>query len=155
VLPLSSLLSVLLDLTVGVGLVAVAMVSYGVTPSWRVAALPLWLGLMLALGLGLGLFASALTVRYRDVQHVLPVLVQLGFYATPVAYSATVVPEHFRTWLLLNPLAPLMEAVRWSIFGDGALPAPFLAGATLLTLVLLWGGAVFFRSAERAFADVI
>lgn len=155
VLPLSTLLSVILDLVVGLGLVLVGMALYGVVPTWRLLTLPLWLGLLLALALALGLFASALTVRYRDVQHVLPVLVQLGFYATPVAYSATVVPERFRDLFLMNPPAPFLEAVRWSALGQGQLPMGHLAFAAVLTLTALWAGALFFRNAERAFADVI
>jgi lipopolysaccharide transport system permease protein len=155
VLPFSTVLSVVLDLLVGVGLVMAAMALYGVAPSWRIAALPVWLSLLVALGLGLGLFASALTVRFRDVAQVLPVLIQLAFYASPVAYAVTAVPERYRAMVLLNPVAPLLEAVRWSVFGKDALPGGSLAFAGVLTLLTFWAGALFFRHAERAFADVI
>jgi lipopolysaccharide transport system permease protein len=155
VLPLSVLLSVVVDLLVGLGLVLTVMAAYDIAPSWRIVVLPVLLGLLLSLALGLGLFASALTVRYRDVQHVLPVLVQLAFYATPVAYTVAVVPERLRTIFLLNPVAPLLEAVRWSILAQGPLPYGHLAYAALLALATLWAGALFFRHAERGFADVI
>jgi lipopolysaccharide transport system permease protein len=155
VLPISALLSVGVDLAVGLSLATAAMVSYGVMPSWRLLTLPLWLFLTLALALGVGFFASALAVRYRDMNHVLPVLIQLGFYATPVAYSVEVVPERYRAVFLLNPIAPLMEATRWSLLGQGTMSTGHLLYAALFSGVALGAGALFFRRAERSFADVI
>jgi lipopolysaccharide transport system permease protein len=144
-----------LDLLVGLALIALSMLAFDIAPSWRLLTLPLWLLLLLAIATGCGLFAAALSVTYRDVQHVLPVFVQLTFYATPVAYSADVVPEHLRPLFLANPLASLFEAVRWSLVGTESLPLPQLIVVTLVGPVVLSAGAVYFRHAERAFADII
>jgi lipopolysaccharide transport system permease protein len=155
VLPLSTLLAVLLDLLVGLALIALSMLAFGIAPSWRLLTLPLWLLLLLAIATGCGLLAAALSVTYRDVQHVLPVFVQLAFYATPVAYPAAVVPEQFRQLFLANPLASLFEAIRWSIVGSEALPVAHLLAVGVVGPAALWIGAAYFRHAERAFADLI
>jgi lipopolysaccharide transport system permease protein len=154
VLPLSTVPSVLLDLAVGAGLVAGAMVVYHVPVTWRLLTLPLWLGGLASLALALGLLL-ALSVRYRDVQHVLPVLMQLGFYATPAAYSATAIPERFRGIYMLNPAAPTLEAVRWSVMQHGLMSEWYLVYAMLVSVGLLWASALVFRGMERSFADVI
>jgi homopolymeric O-antigen transport system permease protein len=155
-LPLSTLYSIGLDLAVGLALVMAVMAVHGFLPSWRFLTLPLWIGLLLMLATGLGLFAAALTVNYRDVQHVLPVMLQVAFYATPVAYPAQAVPMPYRDWMLqLNPVATLLDASRWALFGEGALTGADALSAAVWSGGALLGGAIYFRRAERGFADVI
>jgi homopolymeric O-antigen transport system permease protein len=155
-LPLSTLLSIGLDLAVGLTLVVAVMAVQGFLPAWRLLTLPLWIALLLMLATGLGLFAAALTVNYRDVQHVLPVVIQVAFYATPVAYPAQALPMPYREWILrLNPVATLLEASRWALFGQGALTGAEVFAAAAWSGTALLAGAVYFRRAERGFADVI
>jgi len=113
---------------------------------------------VLALAAGAGLFAAALTVRYRDVQYLLPVLVQMVLYASPVAYSLSVL-DHAHPMLrwayLLNPLTGVLEAFRWSLLGLGRLNGAAVAYSAAVAAATLVGGVVSFRRMERDFADVI
>jgi lipopolysaccharide transport system permease protein len=94
-------------------------------------------------------------VRYRDVQHILPVALQLLLYASPVAYAASNVPERFQSLYYLNPVATALDGLRWSLLGTSQPPMAAVAYATLVTLVLLALGTWAFRRMERSFADVI
>jgi lipopolysaccharide transport system permease protein len=112
--------------------------------------------LLLMVALGIGIWAAALTVSYRDVQHVMPVLIQFGLFASPVAYSVLAVPEKWRTWYYLNPLAALLDAFRWSILGKTHTPDWWaVIYAASVAVVLLAAGALMFKRMERRFADVI
>src|SRR5258706_5557771 len=121
ILPLSTVLATLLDFAVSLVLLAVLMGAYHVAPDWAILTLPLWLALVVVLGVGLGLYAAALMVRYRDLQYVIPVLVQMILYASPVAYPLAAVPPELRRWFYLNPLTGLLEGFRWSLLGRGAI----------------------------------
>ena len=155
VLPLSTVLSALLDFAVAFAVMLVLLVVYRVEPGVRIALLPLWLLLLVALGVGLGLFAGALMVSYRDVQHALPVLVQFLLYATPAGYAVSAVPEGLRAVYYLNPLAGTLEAFRWSLLGAGTLPAAAVAYAAVVAALALLLGATSFMAMQRRFADVI
>lgn len=155
ILPLSTAFSTFIDFGVALAMMAVLMAAYGVTPGLGLLLLPVWLLLMLLLALGVGLYASALMVSYRDVQYVLPVVVQLALYASPVAYAVSAVPENLRGWYLLNPLAVLLEGFRWSLLGRGELNAGLVAYAAVMAVAVFVAGAFVFRRMERRFADVI
>jgi lipopolysaccharide transport system permease protein len=117
---------------------------------------PVWVALVAALALGAGLVAAALTVSYRDVQYILPVFTQMLLYASPVAYAASKVPGEWRWAYYLNPLAPLLEAFRWSLLGTPT-PPPwgYVAYAAAVSAGALVWGAFAFKRMERRFADVI
>ncbi len=154
-LPLSTVLSTLLDVVVSLVLTGVLMAVYGVAPGPALLLLPAWLLLVVALGLGVGLGAGALMVRYRDVQYVLPVAVQFLLFASPVAYSLAAVPSSAKLIFELNPLTGLLEGFRWSLI-DTNVPSLALAGyATLASLLVLIVGLAMFNRMERQFADVI
>jgi lipopolysaccharide transport system permease protein len=155
ILPLSTVLSTLLDFAVGLAFLVVLWLVYGVSPGPRVLLLPVWMLLMQCLALGIGFYASALTVRFRDVQHALPVLTQFVLYASPVAYATSVVPESVRTFYLLNPLTGLLEAFRWSLVGNTTLDLRHIGYSAVVSLVVFVWGAIAFRRMERQFADVI
>jgi lipopolysaccharide transport system permease protein len=155
VLPLSTVLSALLDFAVAFAVMLVLLVVYRVNPGLRLALLPLWLLLLVSLGVGLGLFAGALMVSYRDVQHALPVLVQFLLYATPVGYAVAAVPENLRAVYYLNPLAGALEAFRWSLLGVGTLSVAALAWSAVAAALALAWGATSFMALQRRFADVI
>jgi lipopolysaccharide transport system permease protein len=155
VLPLSTVPSALLDFAVALALLAVLMPVYRVRPGLPLLSLPLWLGLVLLLGAGLGLVTAALTVRYRDVQYVLPVLMQLLLYASPVAYSVARVPARLRAVYFLNPLSGLLEAFRWSLLGGAPPPWGYVTYAAAFSVAALAAGLWWIGNTERSFADVI
>jgi lipopolysaccharide transport system permease protein len=157
ILPLSTLFATLIDFGVGLAIMAALMLMYGLAPGWGVLLLPVWLALILLLASGVGLAAAALMVRYRDVAYVMPVLVSLLTYASPVGYSISAVPAGaLPAYLLLNPLASLLSAFRWSLLGNGALPEwGYILYAAVVAVLFFVGGALMFRKMERTFADVI
>jgi lipopolysaccharide transport system permease protein len=155
ILPLSTVLSTLLDFAVGLAFLVVLWLVYDVTPGPALLLLPLWLVLLQMLALGLGFYAAALTVRFRDVQHALPVLTQFVLYASPVAYAASVVPDSVRPFYMLNPLTGLLEAFRWSLVGSATLDLRHVAYAAVVSIAVFVWGAIAFRRMERQFADVI
>jgi lipopolysaccharide transport system permease protein len=155
ILPLSTVYSTLVDFAIALGLMSVLMAVYGVVPGAQLLLMPFCLLTILAFAMGVGLLACGLTVRYRDVQYILPVALQFMLYASPVGYSVSAVPENLRQIYMLNPLAPLLEAFRWTLLGTGELDARHLAYAAFVACALLTAGAFAFRRMERTFADVI
>lgn len=155
VLPLSTVLSTLVDFAIAAVLLPPMFFLSDIHPGAGLALMPLWLLLLIALAFGLGLWLSALMVAYRDVKYALPVLLTFLLYATPIAYPASFIPPTLRTYFLINPLAPLIEGMRWSLFGHGTLLWGNLAYAAAFTLVALCWGAFVFSRMERRFADVI
>jgi lipopolysaccharide transport system permease protein len=154
-LPVSALISSLLDFAVALALMAVmlAVARIGVGP--RVLLLPVWIVILLALGLGCGLIGGALSVRYRDVPYITPVIILLLTYASPVAYGMAAVPEHLRRWLWLNPMAGPVEACRWSLLGAGILNGEALTYSAVAGVMFLAVGAWVFKRLDAGFADVI
>jgi len=159
ILPLSMMFSTLIDFGVGLALLPVLMLIAHITPGLSLLTLPLWLALLLMLALGVGMFTSALAVTYRDVQYVIPVLMQFFLYASPVAYMLSFalgkIPPAFRPFYFLNPMAGLLEAFRWSLLGHAALPVVPVAYAAAVSVLAFLGGAYAFKKMERKFADVI
>ena len=128
---------------------------YGIVPGWRVVTLPVLLMLAVVAALAVGLWLAALHVRYRDVGHVLPLVVQLWMFASPVAYPARLVPEGWRAVYALNPMVGVIEGFRWALLGGPAPDVRTLALGMSVMAVVLIAGAVFFRRMERTFADVL
>jgi lipopolysaccharide transport system permease protein len=157
ILPLSSVVSALVDSVFSLGLMFVMMAIYRVWPGWGIVLLPVWLLILVVLSLGLGLMAASMMVRYRDVAHIIPVALQLGLYISPVAWSMTNpnLSEKFRWILRLNPLSSLLEAFRWSLFGRAAPPLAAIAYSIVVAAAVLWMGMMVFKQQERSFADVI
>ncbi|GAA1988058.1 ABC transporter permease [Isoptericola halotolerans] len=156
--PLSSSLGVLLDYAVALALGALLLVVYGVNPGWAVLLLPVWTLLLLLFALGIGIAASAVQVKYRDVGYVMPWLLQMGLYATPVAYSVEATQDlpPAAQWLFqANPLTWFLEAYRWSLLGQQVPPTWQIVGMVVSSLLVLLGGILVFQRYERQFADVI
>lgn len=154
-LPVAASLSSLLDAAIGlVVAVVIALWTMGGVPL-TVAAAPVFIMLAGLLGAGLGIAGAALAVSYRDVQHVLPVFVQLTLFASPVAYPVSAVPAEFRSLYLLNPLAGLIDGLRWSLLGGvpGAWSGVLYAAVTAVACFA--AGVYCFRLLDRGFADVI
>ena len=159
-LPLSSVLSSLVDFVVGLGMLILLLIIYRIPPTIAMLTLPLWMAFILMLSLGAGLFFSAIMVTYRDVQYVLPVAVSFLTLASPVAYSVAFVasrtPDGYEfLYFLLNPLASLLEAMRWSLVGSNDILWPYVAFSAILAIVVFLSGAFSFCQMEEKFADVI
>ncbi len=155
VLPLSTILSTFVDFAITAALLPIMFALTGIRPGLSLLLLPLWLLLLIGLAFGLGLWLSAWMVTYRDVKYALPVLLTFLMYASPIAYPASAIPPALRTYFLINPLAPLIEGMRWSLFDRGTLLWGNIAySAVFMVLALGWGAFVFSRL-ERRFADVI
>lgn len=155
-LPLSSTLVSLCDFCSSIVVLLAMMVWFGVFPSASTLFLPLFLVLIIAPAIGLGLLLSALNVKYRDFRYVVPFLLQCGLYVSPIGFSSTIVPEHWRMLFYLNPLATAIDGFRWSLLGAGQLPTTAaMLLSSLVALLLLGFGILFFRRTEKYFADII
>lgn len=155
VLPISALFSSIVDFLVGTGSLLILLAFQGALPGPALLTIPLWVLLLFAMGLGLGTVAAALSVRFRDIQHALPVFMQLLFYASPVAYATSVVPEQIRRWFVLNPLTGMLDGFRWAVLGTTPPSAASVGIAVAGTVLALVAGAVVFARFERQLADVI
>jgi lipopolysaccharide transport system permease protein len=156
ILPASSIIASLLDFAIGAVILLVVLFATGNAPSLAMLVLvPLLMLALQVLALGLGLFAAALTVRYRDVQYVLPFLIQLLLYASPVAYGVAAVPERLRRFYLLNPVAPLLDALRAALLGRGEIHWKAVGVSSGVAIALLVAGGFFFLRQDRKYADVI
>lgn len=154
-IPLGSTFSALIDLAVALAVLAVLMGIYGISPTWRILTLPLWIALAAAIATGVSLWLSALNVRYRDFVHAMPFLLQVWMLASPVAYGATIVPERWRLLYGLNPAVAFLEGARWAVLGSSSITAGIVVVAALFAFVVFVGGAFFFRRVERSFADTV
>jgi lipopolysaccharide transport system permease protein len=155
ILPLASVLGGLLDFVIAFGLLVVMMVWYGIVPGMSVVLMPLFLLLAIATALGAGLWLSAMNALYRDVRYVVPFLVQIWMFASPVVYPSTLVPERWRWLYGLNPMAGVIEGFRWSLTGHGQPPDSLLYVSSCAVLVMLFGGIIYFQKMETTIADVV
>jgi lipopolysaccharide transport system permease protein len=155
ILPLSTSPSVLVDFAVAAGMMTVLMCLYGAGPGWGILLLPVLMTLLLMLALGIGLCTAALAVSYRDVQYIVPVIIQILLYASPIAYSVSAVPERLRAVYQLNPLSAPLEAFRASLLHTSWPSASSLASAAVISALVFLLGLYSFKRMERQFADVI
>jgi lipopolysaccharide transport system permease protein len=153
VIPIASVLSGLLDFALAFALLIGMGIYFGVLPTLNVIWLPLFLLLGLATALGTGLWLSALNVEFRDVRYVVPFLVQVWLFATPVAYPSSLVPEPWHTIYGLNPMAGVVEGFRWALLGTPTPPGLLLGVSAAAAMALLISGAFYFRRMEKTFAD--
>lgn len=154
IIPVATVAAGLLDFLIAFGFLIILMIYYGVGFSINLLMIPVLTVLTALLAIGVGMYTSAVNVKYRDVGQILPFLVQLWMFATPIIYPASLIPEKYRWILAINPLAGLIEGYRASFFGR-----PFdwlsLAISALITFGILFYAAYSFRKLERGFADVI
>jgi lipopolysaccharide transport system permease protein len=155
VLPLSTLASTLLTTVISFAVMVVILFAYGINITPQILLLPVWLALALVLAMGISLALTALSVSYRDVNYITPVLTSLLLYLSPVAYSLDAVPAKLRDFILLNPLSTIVEGTRWSVLGSGSLTGWAVVYTVVLTVGALVGGLAIFARLESSFADVI
>jgi len=155
VLPVSAVLSGLIDFAVAFSMLIALMLYYHVVPGSAVLLLPGFLLLAILTALGFGLWLSAFNAIYRDVRYVVPFLVQFWMFVSPVAYSSSLVPERWRWIYGLNPMAGVIEGFRWALTGHAAAPGPLFAASAGGVLLVLLGGLLYFRSIEGTIADIV
>jgi lipopolysaccharide transport system permease protein len=152
----SSTLSYLFDFALSFSILIAMMVYYGIYPNvahvWLVVPL---IVLALATAVGVGFWLAALNVRYRDVRFIVPFLINMWLFATPVVYPASSISGTARTIYSLNPMAGVVEGFRWALIDSGSLDVGSLLVSAAVALVVLVGGAYYFRRVERIFADVV
>ncbi len=155
VIPISAVAAGLVDFAVSFIVLLGLVLYYGIVPSWTIVTIPLFVLLAVLTALAVSLWLSALNVQYRDVQYMIPFLIQAWMYASPVAYSAGLVPTGpWRIIYGLNPLAGVIQGFRWALVG-GNPPNELMAISVMVVLLLLISGLYYFRRMERSFADVV
>jgi lipopolysaccharide transport system permease protein len=154
VAPAASVVSGLVDLLIGLGLVAGAMVIYSVAPGPQLVLFPVVLAAAAAVTFGVGIWLSALNVQYRDVRYASPFLLQVWLYASPVVFPSSLIEGGWRYVYALNPMVGVIDAVRWTLV-DGPALKPFHLVSFVTGLAIVATGLRYFRSTERTFADVI
>jgi lipopolysaccharide transport system permease protein len=155
VVPLSSAASFLLDFAIGMALLAVMMMYYAVTPSPTILLLPIFSAMAFLCPFAIGLWLSAVNVKYRDVRYVVPFLLQLLLFASPLGYSVADVHGWAKVAFAINPVTGIAEGFRWIVLGLPQPPLVFLISPTLGTAALLVTGLLYFRQSERKFADIV
>jgi len=154
-IPLAASISPAVDLAFSFLVLLALLAWFKIALTWSILAIPLYLGLAVMTALALGLWFSALNVRYRDVGNIIPFLIQVWMYASPVVYPVSMVPEKWRLLYSLNPMVGVIEGFRWAVIGKQSPDFMMTAVSATVVLVLAVGGIVYFKNMERTFADVI
>jgi homopolymeric O-antigen transport system permease protein len=155
VLPIATVAIVLVDFAIAMLALCAMMLFYGMVPTKMVWTLPAFVLLSVTMALGVGTWLSAINVRFRDIGHIVPFLLQTWMFATPIFYPIGLIPEQWRSLYALNPMVGVIEGFRWALFGSGPGPGPELIGSVVMAFVLLLSGMYFFRRVEQTFADVV
>jgi lipopolysaccharide transport system permease protein len=156
IVPAAAIVTAFTDFLVSFVILAALMAHYRFTPGWHLLLLPGFTLLALLASLGPGLWITALNVKYRDFRYVIPFVVQLGLYVSPVGFSSSVVPEKWRLLYHLNPMVGVIDGFRWCILGGGSpLYMPGFSLSLVVVAFFLWLGIRRFRKMERSFADMI
>ncbi len=155
VIPFSKALVGLIDFAISLVLLFLAMFYYKESLTWNLLFMPIFLFLILLISVGVGIWISALSLRYRDVQHIIPFFIQIGLYATPVAYSANEIPEKYQLiYHLLNPMAGIIEGFRWSLMAS-ELNLFYLFYSFILVLCIFISSIFYFMKIEKIMADIL
>jgi lipopolysaccharide transport system permease protein len=155
IVPMSVVLSGLLDFVIAFVVLIAMMLFYNIFPSQAILTLPLFLLLAVLTALGFGLWLAALDVQYRDVRYTIAFLTQFWLFISPVAYPSSMVPERWRLIYGLNPMAGVVEGFRWALLGKSEAPGPLLIISGMIVIVVFISGLFFFRRMEKTFADVV
>ena len=154
-IPVAPVLASTVDFSISFVVLLGLMAYYHVTPNHHVIWVPAFLLLALITALGVGLWLAAVNVLYRDVQYVIPFLIQFWMYATPIVYPSSKLPDWARPIYGLNPMAGVVEGFRWALMDVETGPGPLLIVSAFAAVALLVGGIFYFRRMERSFADVV
>ena len=154
-IPVATVLAGVVDFVLAFVVLLALMVFYRVVPTINIVWTPLLLALAFVTSLGVGLWMSALNVKYRDVRYIVPFLVQIWLFATPVAYPSSLLSEPWRTVYGLNPMVGVVEGFRWALLGANTAPGLMVLASAFASLLILVTGAYYFRHMEKTFADVV
>jgi lipopolysaccharide transport system permease protein len=156
VIPLATMVVALIDFLVSLVILAGLMLWYGVIPGWQILLLPVFVVLTLLAAIGPAMWLAAMIVKFRDFRFVVPFVIQVGLYVSPVGFSATLVPSGWQLLYSVNPLVGIIDGFRWCILGgQSPIYLPGFALSLVVTGVALWWGTRSFRRTERSFADLI
>lgn len=156
VIPTSAVIVSFVDFLISFVILVMLMMWYGYTPDWRIVSLPLFVVFAFVAAMGAGLWIAALNVEYRDFRYVVPFIVQIGLYISPVGFSSGIVPEKWRLLYSLNPMVAVIDGFRWAILrGEAPLYWPGFLLSLFLVAVIFVTGIWYFRKTEKRFADVI
>ncbi len=162
-IPLSSVLSGVVDFAIAFVVLLGMMIYYNMIPgsgyqvhiTHAIWLLPLFILLALITAFGVGLWLSALNVIYRDINYIIPFLTQFWLFITPIAYPSSLIPQKWRLLYALNPMTGVVEGFRWALLGTETTPGPMLAVSASIALIVLITGLFYFRRMERTFADKV
>ena len=155
VVPISSVISGILDFALSFIVLLGMALYYGIIPTFNIIWLPFLLLLALVTALGVGMWFSALNVQFRDVRYILPFMTQFWMFATPIVYPSSLLPEPWRTVYALNPMVGVVEGFRWALLGTQTAPGPIIIVSSFASIAILIGGAFYFRRMEKTFADLV
>jgi lipopolysaccharide transport system permease protein len=155
VMPISSVISGTVDFAFAFIVLIAMMLLYGIVPTLNIVWLPFLMLLALATALGGGLWLSAINVQYRDVRYVIPFLIQVWLFATPIAYPSSLLTEPWRTIYGLNPMVGVVEGFRWALLGTDTAPGTAVVVSSFMAGILLVSGTFYFRRMEKTFADIV
>jgi lipopolysaccharide transport system permease protein len=156
IIPASSAVVALVDFAISLVILLALMIWYGFPPTWRIVLLPAFVLLAVLASLGPSFLVTALNVKYRDFRYIIPFIVQLGLYVSPVGFSSALVPETWRFWYSLNPVVGVIDGFRWCVLGgDSRLDLSGFLLSLVVIALFLWLGIVYFRRTERTFADLV
>ena len=155
IIPVSSILSGLLDFVIAFAVFILMALYYGIYPTVSIILLPFLLLLGFTTALGVGLWLSALNVRFRDVRYIIPFLTQFWLFATPIAYPSSLLHDPWRIVYGINPMVGVVEGFRWALLGTETAPGAMIIVSSLVAVCLLVSGVFYFKRVEKYFADVI
>jgi lipopolysaccharide transport system permease protein len=155
IVPLTSILTPLVDFAIAFVILLLMMPFFGILPTLRALMVIPFMFMALLTSLSVSLWLSALNVRYRDIGHAIPFLVQIWMYMSPVIYSASLVPDAVRPFYALNPMTGVIEGFRWALLDTPAPDITMMGISLAIIILLLFGGLIYFNRTERTFADVI
>lgn len=154
-MPTGAVLAGLVDFVLAFAVLLGLMLFYGIRPTANACWVPLFLLLALITSLGVSFWLSAMNVQFRDVRYVVPFLVQVWMFLTPIAYPSSLLDEPWRTLYGVNPMAGVVEGFRWALLGTETAPGPTAVASSLVAMTLLVSGTFYFGRMERTFADVV
>jgi lipopolysaccharide transport system permease protein len=156
IVPVAAVMAAFADFLISFALLLVLMGWYRFPPSWQILLLPIFVAITFIASVGIGVWIAALNVKYRDFRYVVPFIVQLGLYVSPVGFSSNIIPEQWRLTYYLNPMVGAIDGFRWCLLGgESALYLPGFWLSIAIALLLLWVGIRQFRKMEESFADLI
>jgi len=154
-LPIATVLAGVIDFAVAFIVLLGIMLFYGLVPTVNIIWLPFFALLALVTSLGVSLWLAVMNVQFRDVRYTVPFLTQAWLFMTPIAYPSSLLSEPWRTLYGLNPMAGVVEGFRWALLGTDTAPGKMIIVSSMVALILLIGGAFYFRRMEESFADVL